>query len=86
MKLTERSSWYVEEYSLKCEIVTGNGDVIATVHSGCCDTPEEMKAIAMLIAEAPGMYAMLQELNDKLNETFGKLLKEINVLQKGAAQ
>lgn len=53
--------WELDEYPLSIDIVSAKGP-IAVVGSRYCDSPEEMKANAKLIAAAPEMYEALKKL------------------------
>lgn len=53
--------WSMEEYALKVEIYAGER-FIATVHSRDCESPEEMKANAQLIATAQELLEILEKI------------------------
>ena len=58
--------WGFESFALSEEIKSLNNPLIATVQSRHCESPEEMRANAQLIAASPDMYAILGRALDAL--------------------
>lgn len=52
--------WGYEDFALSSDIVAIGQKLVATVQSRCCNSPEEMRANAKLIAAAPEMLEALR--------------------------
>lgn len=58
--------WGFESFGLSEEIKSLNNPLIAIVQSRHCESPEEMRGNAQLIAASPDMYATLNRALDAL--------------------
>lgn len=58
--------WGFDSFALREEIRAENNPLIATVCSVHCDTPEEMRANARLIAAAPELLWTLEKLVERV--------------------
>lgn len=56
--------WGYEDFALSSDIVAIGQKLVATVQSRCCNSPEEMRANAKLIAAAPEMQEALRWLDN----------------------
>ena len=56
--------WGYEDFALSSDIVTMGQKLVASVHSRCCNSPEEMRANAKLIAAAPEMLEALRRVDN----------------------
>lgn len=59
--------WGYEDFALSSDIVAIGQKLVATVQSRCCNSPEEMRANAKLIAAAPEMLEALRWLNNEMD-------------------
>ena len=56
--------WGYEDFTLSSDIVAIGQKLVATVQSRCCNSPEEMRANAKLIAAAPEMLEALRRVDN----------------------
>ena len=56
--------WGYEDFTSSCQIVTMGQKLVAGVYSRCCNSPEEMRANAKLIAAAPEMLEALRRVDN----------------------
>jgi hypothetical protein len=56
--------WGYEDFALSSDIVAIGQKLVATVQSRCCNSPEEMRANAKLIAAAPEMLEALRRVDN----------------------
>lgn len=59
--------WGYEDFALSSDIVAIGQKLVATVQSRCCNSPEEMRANAKLIAAAPEMLEVLRWLEAEMD-------------------
>ncbi len=73
--------WGVVDFALFSEVVAMGNKLIAVVQSRNCDSPEEMRANARLIASAPEMKDAIEEL--KAKHFFNSKIFGLNCLKCG---
>ena len=59
--------WGRDDFALSSDILAMGQKCVATVHSRQCNSPEEMRANAMLIAAAPEMLEVLRWLDNEMD-------------------
>lgn len=60
--------WGYEDFALSSDIVATGQKLVATVQSRCCNSPEEMRANAKLIAAAPEMLEALRMVDNYFSQ------------------
>ena len=59
--------WGRDDFALSSDILASGQKCVATVHSRQCNSPEEMRANARLIAAAPEMLEVLRWLDNEMD-------------------
>ena len=59
--------WGRDDFALSSDILAMGQKCVATVHSRQCNSPEEMRANATLIAAAPEMLEVLRWLDNEMD-------------------